>query len=303
MGAVRALGLKWVLIPVEDILASRERIRSADLVIEHADTYRGRGDLRPLVRHWIEAWGGRLAGAPAAAAQVADDKIEAQARLKDAGLRVPRSRVLDPMSVDGARGLRFPLVLKEPFEHGSRGVKLARTRKALGAWRRRSRAAGVVLAEEFVEGREIAVSVVEVNGHPRALPAVEVLLEARGIYSPRIKWGPGALPIAPARLDLRGAQRVASACLRAFEVLRLRDYARFDLRLGAGGEPCFLEANARPSVEEGTELRLAAELVRIPFPDLLLEILRNAARRHGDRALLRRLPPGRTRVSRTRRRP
>ncbi|MBI4605481.1 MAG: ATP-grasp domain-containing protein [Planctomycetes bacterium] len=296
---MRALGLDGIEVRVEDILASRELVAGSSLVLEHADTYRGRGDLRPLVRHWIEAWGGRLAGAPAAAAQASDDKILAQARLAAAGLRVPRSRVIARGASLDVDGLRFPLVLKRPFEHGSRGVLRIAGPKALreASARWLARGDGALLAEELVEGRELAVAVLEERGRPRALPAVEALLGAGSLYTARLKGSAGPLPIAPARLEPAEARRVARAALRAFRALELRDYARFDLRLEPDGTPYLLEANARPSVEDGTELRLAAELAGMSFPELLARVLENAAVRHGDAALARRLREARRRLA------
>jgi len=47
----------------------------------------------------------------------------------------------------------------------------------------------------------------------------------------------------------------------------------------------FLEANVRPSVEDGTEFRLAADLAGIHGPDLLALLLAEASRRHGGTGL------------------
>jgi D-alanine-D-alanine ligase len=282
---LRALGLRGVEVCVEELAAAREAIATADLVLEHAETLLGRGDLRPLVRHTIEAWGGRLVGSTAAAAHAADDKIEARRRLEAAGLRVPRAAVAgSPREARrAALELGLPVMLKRPFEHGSRGVRRCDTAREVEAAARRWLEAGdlELLVEEFVAGRELAAAVVEVDGRPRALPTVEVHLRPGATYSARIKWAAGPLPIAAARLHRGERRAVEAAALRAFRALRLRDYARFDLRLPPDGRPCFLEANARPSVEPGTELRLAAALAGWSFPGLLAAILASAWRRHG----------------------
>jgi D-alanine-D-alanine ligase len=276
---------------VEELLARREEIAASDLVIEHSDTFRGRGDLRPLVRHLIESWGGKVAGSPAAAAQVADDKLETARRLLGAGLSVPRSRILtDPRP---PAGLRYPAVLKRLFEHGSRGVAVVRgsaeLKRTAGRWL--SRGDGSVLVQELIAGKELAASVIEAEDSPVVLPLVEIVLDRDPSYSSRKKWGSAPLPIVPAELTLKELRGVKSAAVLAFQALGLRDYARFDIRLRPDGRPCFLEANARPSVEDGTELRLSAELAGLGDHELLVLILASAARRHGREDIQRALRP------------
>jgi D-alanine-D-alanine ligase len=245
----------------------------------------GRQSLRPFVRHVLEALHANVAGTSAGAAQAADDKIEAQRRLRAAGLYVPRSTAI---SEEGRHpDLRFPLVVKRPFHHGSRGLRVVRSprqlREVLRRWLPEE---GEVLAEELVEGRELAAAVLEARGQAIALPVIEVDLGRRITYGAAMKWGDEPLPIAPAILDALSRARIAAAALRAFRALALRDYARFDLRLTPAGDPVLLEVNVRPSVEDGTELRLAAAQAGLEGPELVAVILDSAARRSGAKGSL-----------------
>src|SRR4029079_9391905 len=89
-----------------------------------------------------------------------------------------------------------------------------------------------VLAERFVDGVEVAVSVVEDQGVPRALPAVEVEAKGGG-YDYTARYTPGAAHFhCPARLDAAVAARLADAALAAHQLLGLRDVSRTD----AGGD-------------------------------------------------------------------
>ncbi len=265
----RALGWRAVRVAVEEMALHRAILARADLVAEHTDTYGGRGDLRPLVRHFVESVGGRLLGASAAAAQVCDDKIEARRRMEAAGIPVA------PL----ARG-RFPAVVKRPFEHGSRGIALVRDRAALERACRRWHADGTLLVERFVEGRELSVGLLEGGGRLLALPVVETLLPPGRTYGRARKWLDGAgPPIVAAALPARLDSRIRRLAERAFRALGLRDYARFDVRLSSDGTPCFLEANARPSVEEGTEFRVAAALAGYDGMRLMSLLLATRKRR------------------------
>lgn len=290
LGAIDALGLEGIAVPVEDLSARRVALAGADLVIEYADTYRGRGELRPLVRHQLASWGARLVGADAAAAQLCDDKIAARERLRDRGLRVAPARMVAMHEPLAGIGWTFPAVAKRPYEHGSRGVRRVDDRGELEAvaslWRGKGDAA--ILVEEFVEGRELALSVIEGEEGPLPLPPVEVVLPPGAIYTSRRKWGRRAAALRPAGISPAEAGTLREAALAAFRALGLADIARFDVRLDAGG-PVFLEANARPSVEPGLALPLSASILGLDFPAAARLTLLSAARRHGREAILRAL--------------
>ena len=279
-------------MPVEDLGRHGRRIAGSCLVFDHVDRVRGSAARRPEVRKLLAAWGGRIAGAPPAAAARSDDKIAARRKLLGARIPVPRGMDGWPgrQLPEACTGLRAPLVVKLPLEHGSRGILLVRNPaglpeaiRSLAGGRGRQR----VLIEEHVDGRELAAAVVEVRGIPRCLPLVEVDLGRSPVYSQTTKWGRGDLPIHAAVLSGAAEERVRAAAVGAFRALGLRDYARFDLRIDGRGTPRILEANVRPSLEEGTEMPLAARLVGLGLADLLALIILSAARRHN---VLRQLP-------------
>jgi D-alanine-D-alanine ligase len=290
LGAIDALGLRGFHAHVEEISAHREELAEADLVIEYADTYRRRGELRPLVRHQLASWGARLVGADAAAAQLCDDKIAARERLRRAGLLVAEARVLAGREPVAADGWTFPAVAKRPFEHGSRGVRRVEDASELEAVASRWRSKGdsALLVEEYVEGTELALSVIEFEDGPRALPAVEIDLPEGAMYTAMRKWGRRAACLREAALSPAGKGALREAAIAAFRALGLSDLARFDVRLAARG-PVFLEANARPSVEPGLALPFASSLLGLDFPAAARLVLLAAARRHGREAILRAL--------------
>ena len=99
----------------------------ADLVIDHTDTYKGRGLFRPLVRLLLEVHGARIVGSEAKSCFLADDKIAAKSRLAEAGIPVPPGIVINSKEWEMPPWLHPPLVLKPAFEHMSRGLRLAQT--------------------------------------------------------------------------------------------------------------------------------------------------------------------------------
>lgn len=125
---LRVLGHEVRLANSEDIGFEASRLaRECDLVIDHTDTYRGRGLLRPLVRTLLESRGARIVGSGAQACFLADDKVAAKAHLGQAGVATPPGTVIESKDWVLPSWLRPPLILKPAFEHMSRGLKMART--------------------------------------------------------------------------------------------------------------------------------------------------------------------------------
>jgi D-alanine-D-alanine ligase len=118
--------------------------------------------------------------------------------------------------------------------------------------------ADTVLAERFVEGTEVAVSVVEDGAEARALPPVEV--EAKGgVYDYTARYTPGATTFhCPARLDDAVLTTLKETALAAHHLLGLRDVSRMDAVVDAAGRVQILEVNVSPGLTDTSLLPTAA---------------------------------------------
>lgn len=198
------------------------------------------------------------------------DKPTAKAELRRAGLSTPDWVAL-PQSVFSELGaqavldaligrLGLPLMLK-PDQGGS----------ALGAYVVRDEAelptamvgclaySNAVLAERFVSGVEVAVSVVDTGDGPRALPVVEIE-PASGFYDYAARYTAGLTTFhCPARLSPPVAAQVADIAVQAHILLGLRDVSRTDAVVAPDGSVEFLEVNVSPGLTETSLLPMAAE--------------------------------------------
>lgn len=117
----------------------------------------------------------------------------------------------------------------------------------------------VALIERYVEGIEVAVTVLETPEETRALPIVEVLPDG-GIYDYTARYTAGATRfVVPAELDPETAARCAEVALTAHRALGLRDLSRSDLIVDAEGRVWFLEANVAPGFTETSLVPLALQ--------------------------------------------
>jgi D-alanine-D-alanine ligase len=114
-----------------------------------------------------------------------------------------------------------------------------------------------VLVEQFINGREFNVGLIETPEGLRVLPVSEILfVDKEPGYWPLVtydaKWKPGTRdyeatpPRYPATVTPRLHARLAALAIQAFRLLGCRDYARVDFRAKPTGKPYILEVNPNP---------------------------------------------------------
>ncbi|MHB2022968.1 MAG: D-alanine--D-alanine ligase family protein [Mycobacteriales bacterium] len=228
-------------------------------------------------------------GSRVAACRLAFDKPTAKAAAAAAGLRTAESVAL-PSTIFrelGAAPLlerivaRFglPLVVKPARGGSALGMSVVREASALPPAMVTAFAYGdVALIERFVAGVELAVGVVELDGIPRALPAVQVS-PAEGVFDYAARYTAGASDYqVPAPLSDETAAAVAETALRAHQVLGLRDISRTDMILSEAG-PVFLEVNVAPGMTATSLLPMAVAADGLDLGVLCRDLLVQAHRR------------------------
>ena len=78
---------------------------------------------------------------------------------------------------------------------------------------------------------------------------------------------------------------IESSCLRAYSILRCRDWCRIDVRLDAAGHPHILELNPLPGIlprpEDNSCFPKSARAAGMSYNQLINEVLDIACRRYG----------------------
>ena len=285
---LQALGYEYLVVDSEDIeVQALILAESCDLVIDHTDTFHGRGLLRAFVRLCLENCGANVIGSSAAACFLADNKAAAKDRLLDAGIPVPAGILIRSRNWSLPDYLEPPLVLKPAFEHMSRGVRVVHSAREA-----RETASGLlddlkqpILVESYIPGRELAISLLSGPQGLQVLPPLEwgagaghasVLTEEFKLMNPaEVDRG-----VARAELSCEFQNEIEALARQAFRVLGLRDYGRFDVRLSAQGTPYFLEANTTPSLEPMEALAVSAQWAGMEYSDLVARMLSAALSRN-----------------------
>jgi D-alanine-D-alanine ligase len=214
------------------------------------------------------------------------DKVIAKHELREAGVPTPdwvafnstafrQLGAADALDEIEAR-LGFPLVVKPAGQGSALGVKFAADREAVpGALVAAFSYDDKVLLERFVEGRELAVSLLD--GEP--LPIVEALPKEEDFYDFEARYEIGRTEFAcPADLEPDVASDVKALASRTYEALGCFGFSRVDVMLGADG-PRVIEANAIPGLTETSLMPQAAEAAGMSFEELVERILALAFQR------------------------
>ena len=174
----------------------------------------------------------------------------------------------------------LPVVVKPIASGSSIGVHIAHTREKLEeALRESARLGGRTVLEQYIQGREIQVGVLD----GKALPSIEIIPKT-GFYDYANKYQPGAAAeVCPAPIPAEWERRLGRDTLAVFEALGLSVYARADFIVTEDGTPYFLEINTLPGMTPTSLVPQEAAAVGIDYGALCEIILERSleARREG----------------------
>jgi D-alanine-D-alanine ligase len=200
-------------------------------------------------------------GATAAGAKLAWDKSIAKILVEKDGVQTPGSitlpretfKELDADSVLRlvAKSMTLPVVVKPARSGSAQGVTIVKKQEQLNqAMIDAYVYCDVAIIEDFVEGTELAVGVIDVGAGPVALPAVEIKPRS-GHFGFEERYVAGETDyFVPARLTKAVAAKAAKMAVATHEALGLRHLSRVDMIVDAKGVPWFLEANVLPGLTE-----------------------------------------------------
>ena len=203
---------------------------------------------------------------------------------------------LDDPSLDA---LDYPWFVKLAHEDASLGITEANVVRDAAALRARTRELIAefhepVLAERYVEGREVNVTVLGHGRHLEVLPLHEIDFGAMPADRPRIvsfaaKWDEshvdyaGTKPVPLRSVSPAVVAEIERVARGAFEATGLRDYGRVDLRVDEAGVPWVIDVNPNPDISPDAGVARAAAAAGMAYPQMVARIADLAMRRIASR--------------------
>jgi D-alanine-D-alanine ligase len=187
--------------------------------------------------------------------------------------------IVKPVAADGSEGIGPDSVVPGP------GPALA---KAVRRVHRQFNQPALV--EQFIDGREVNISVIEMDGAVRVLPLAEIEFRGYAPGRPRIvdyaaKWHEDSFEYRnterriPADLPAGVARALRRCARQAWRAAGCRDYVRVDCRVDSAGNPYVIEVNANPDIAPDAGFAAALAAAKIAMPKFVEAMITNARNR------------------------
>lgn len=232
-----------------------------------------------VIQALLEARGIPYTGSGIKANAIGIDKNTSKMIFASAGLQVApwypvRKQHFDDVDYHGAlrAELGKKLVIKPNDQGSSVGVTIIQDGNIddIGkAIRYAGSFSDLVIAEKFIEGREITVGLL--GGE--CFPVVEILPES-GFYDYKHKYTKGHTGYqCPADIPEDIAEFAMNMARTSFFAIGCEGFARTDFRLNEDGVPIIIEINTVPGFTSTSLVPMAAKQIGIEFPDLCQRII------------------------------
>ncbi|MDO5134970.1 MAG: D-alanine--D-alanine ligase [Eubacteriales bacterium] len=176
-----------------------------------------------------------------------------------------------------AAGLEYPVVVKTSCGGSSVGVYIARDRQEYQeAIRDVAHYGDEVVLEEYIQGREFSVAVVD----GVAYPVIEIA-PISGFYDYKNKYEAGStVETCPAKLSEELTKKMQEAAVKAAKALKLTAYSRLDFMMKENGDIYCLEANTLPGMTPTSLIPQEARALGMDYPQLCEELIRCSMKKY-----------------------
>lgn len=285
------MGATIVLIPGNEDLNTRLKKLKPTIVVNLVDSIRGDEYLASAIPGTLELLDSYYTGSGILAMSINFNKFLTKKMLEQYGLPVPRYQLVGDPNEPINPLLRYPLISKINDIHGAVEIDeraVAENERALRERLKRliSTYKQEVLIEEFIVGREITAIVFE--GLKRKVYVGEKMFNETRV--------PGPYKIAtftatwldeekdPTKQIYHYEKYDPSDTLKedikkAYNVLKMEDYAKFDIRIDQSGRYYFIDPNVNPAFgpkESACALGLVMDLYGVDFQEILKRLVVNA---------------------------
>ncbi|WP_339806496.1 D-alanine--D-alanine ligase [uncultured Marinobacter sp.] len=232
----------------------------------------GRGGEDGTLQAILSQAGIPYTGSDMLASALAMDKLRTKYVFAGCGLPTPAFRSMTSESeLSSIVGdLKMPLSVKPSREGSSIGVRKVRDRdELLAAYREASRLDPLVLVEEWIEGPEFTVSVLQ----GQALPVIGLSTD-HDFYDYDAKYLANDTRYRiPCGLEVWQETLIQNLALEAFRVVDGRSWGRVDIMQDHEGRFWLLEVNTVPGMTDHSLVPMAAAAAGIGMSELVTRIL------------------------------
>ena len=225
------------------------------------------------IQGFLESLGVKYTGSDPLSSAICMDKNISKIIARDSKVNTPNWEIVTRGQTLNKDNFEFPLVIKPNDQGSTVGLTIVHDESELGpALNLAYNYSSSVMVEQFIEGRELAVTLI--GG--KALPVCEII-PSHELYDYECKYTSGMSKyVCPANIDLDLTKRVQEITERLFDVLKCRHYSRADFRLDHEDNLWFLEMNTLPGMTDTSLAPMAAKAAGFSFNELIDRIVLQA---------------------------
>jgi D-alanine-D-alanine ligase len=230
------------------------------------------------IQSLLELRGKKYTGSKVLASSLSMDKTMSKILFQHYGINTPKWLTLtnnrfDINSIASVvkEKFGFPCVIKPNDQGSTVGLSICKDEsEVIGAVKLALEFSDKALIEEYIEGHEVTVGIIEET----ALPALEIKPK-HGLYDYECKYTSGMSQyIVPAQIPKDVFERLQEQALLAFHSLGCEGYSRIDFRVNSKWETYCLEVNTLPGMTSTSLVPKMAKAVGISFEQLIDRIVK-----------------------------
>ncbi len=232
----------------------------------------------------LEVLGLPYSGSGVMASSICMSKLMTKQIWQGCEIPTPKYRVLS-QQIDEEEliaDLGLPMIFKPVSQGSSIGMTKVNSRAEIAsAWRSARSFEETVIAEQWVEGGEYTVAVL--NGD--ALPVIR-LETPRSFYDYDAKYQSNDTQYhCPCGLPKLLEKQIQDLALQAFNATEASGWGRVDVMLDKDNQPWFLEVNTVPGMTDHSLVPMAARAKNISFNELVIKILQTSFKEDSNNSL------------------
>lgn len=224
---------------------------------------------------------------------VTADKVQMKILLEKYGLPTARWQAFTTADETVRADFIYPVLIKPALEHCSIGLSREALAHTVTELKNKVKTQietfhQAVVAEEFIDGQEYQVTVLEIDGKPWVLPPAEITFDLAGeeaFLTFAGRWDETSSEYANSHTRIATLSHILQESIEqiskdTFHTFGFRDYARLDLRIRKS-EIFILEPNSNPGLGDSDDygMTLSHRAVGMTFADFIEKIVQSAFHR------------------------
>ena len=251
-----------------DLVNLVEKLSSVDLVFLglHGDI----GE-NGTIQGFLEALGIIYTGSGPLSSAICMDKNISKIIAANNNILTPKWKLYN--NINDNDEFKYPLVVKPNGQGSTVGLRIVHNEEELKpALEHAFNYDTSVLVEEYIEGRELTVMVLD----GKAYPVCEII-PSHELYDFDCKYTAGMSKyICPAKIGIELTDNIRQVSENLFDLFKCENYSRADFRMDSQNKFWFLEMNTLPGMTDTSLVPMSALAAGLSFNDLIDNIVMQA---------------------------